>query len=50
MLTRRDLVQPLPREGEHRFLTTGNPDRFRGIGRRLMGDFVAAVEAPELLV
>jgi len=47
MLTRRDLVRELPREGEHRFLTTGNPDRFRGIGRRLMGDFVAAVEAPQ---
>ncbi len=48
MLTRRGLVRELPREGEHRFLTTGNPDRFRGIGRRLMGDFVAAVESPSV--
>lgn len=47
-LTRHDLLRELPREGEHRFLTTGSPDRFRGIGRRLMGDFVASVEAPRL--
>ena len=33
-----------------RFLTTGNPEKFTGIGRRLMGDFVADVEPlPELL-
>lgn len=50
MLTNRGLVRDEPREGERRFLTTGNPDRFRGIGRRLMGDFVAAVEAPALPV
>ncbi len=48
MLTRRDLVREEPREGEHRFLTTGNPQKFRGIGHRLMGDFVAAVESPSL--
>jgi len=49
-LTRRDLLQPLPRDGYRRFLTTGNPDKFTGIGRRLMGDFVADVEPlPELL-
>jgi glutamate racemase len=49
-LTRRDLLQPLPRDGYRRFLTTGNPEKFTGIGRRLMGDFVADVEPlPELL-
>ena len=49
MLTRRELLQPGPREGYRRFLTTGNPERFAGIGRRLMGDFVADVEPlPEL--
>ncbi len=50
LLTRRDLLQPLPRDGYRRFLTTGNPEKFTGIGRRLMGDFVADVEPlPELL-
>ncbi len=44
MLTQRGLLQPVPREGFHRFLTTGNPERFSGIGRRLMGDFVADAE------
>lgn len=49
-LTRRDLLQPLSREGQRRFLTTGNAERFTGIGRRLMGGFVADVEPlPELV-
>ncbi|MDO5683188.1 MAG: glutamate racemase [Propionibacteriaceae bacterium] len=30
--------------GRRRFLTTGNPERFEGIGRRLIGDLVADVE------
>ncbi|HHV20700.1 MAG TPA: glutamate racemase [Propionibacterium sp.] len=32
------------RQGHRRFLTTGNPERFEGIGRRLIGDLVADVE------
>ncbi|WP_432558421.1 glutamate racemase [Granulicoccus sp. GXG6511] len=31
-------------QGRRRFLTTGNPERFEGIGRRLIGDLVADVE------
>ncbi|MDO5286611.1 MAG: glutamate racemase [Actinomycetia bacterium] len=49
-LVSHDLLQPGPREGYRRFLTTGSPDRFAGIGRRLMGDFVTEAEPlPELL-
>ncbi|MDO5498498.1 MAG: glutamate racemase [Propionibacteriaceae bacterium] len=32
------------RQGRRRFLTTGNPQRFEGIGRRLIGDLVVDVE------
>ncbi len=50
MLTRRGLLRDHPQEGFRRFLTTGNPERFQGIGRRLMGPFVADVEPlPDLL-
>jgi hypothetical protein len=31
-------------EGRRRFLTTGNPDRFAMIGRRLVGGFVQDAE------
>ncbi len=49
-LVSHDLLQPGPREGYRRFLTTGSPDRFAGIGRRLMGDFVTEAEPlPALL-
>ncbi|MDR1212588.1 MAG: glutamate racemase [Propionibacteriaceae bacterium] len=37
-LTRADLLSPRPR-GQRRFLTTGDPERFTAIGRRLLGDF-----------
>ncbi|WP_425308384.1 glutamate racemase [Ammonicoccus fulvus] len=43
-LTALDLLHPEPREAKHRFLTTGNPEKFEGIGRRLIGGLVADVE------
>lgn len=43
-LMRYALLQGTPREGSHRFLTTGNPERFEAIGRRLIGGMVADVE------
>ncbi len=43
-LVDQGLLRPVPREGYRRFLTTGNPERFAGIGRRLMGDFVTEAE------
>ena len=51
-LTELDLLHTPPsetghhrrRQGRRRFLTTGNPERFEGIGRRLIGDLVADVE------
>ena len=33
-----------PRVASHRFLTTGNPEAFEGIGARLMGGLVTGVE------
>lgn len=43
-LTDLDLVHHVPRQATRRFLTTGNPEKFEGIGRRLMGGFVSDVE------
>ena len=43
-LTDLDLVHGESRKASRRFLTTGNPDKFEGIGRRLMGGFVVDVE------
>ncbi|TDT34077.1 glutamate racemase [Naumannella halotolerans] len=43
-LTRRNLVHDRPRQRDHRFLTTGNPEQFAGIGQRLMGEFVTSAE------
>lgn len=43
-LTDLDLAHEAAREASRRFLTTGQPDRFAGIGRRLTGGFVDAVE------
>lgn len=43
-LTDLDLVHDGARDASRRFLTTGQPDRFAGIGRRLTGGFVDAVE------
>ena len=37
------LLNHAPREASRRFLTTGNPDKFQGIGSRLMGGFVTDV-------
>ena len=39
-----DLVHNAPRTPTLRFLTTGSPELFAGIGRRLMGGFVDEVE------
>jgi glutamate racemase len=43
-LTRRGLTHDLPRAPSYRFLTTGNPTAFQGIGHRLMGGLVSDVE------
>jgi glutamate racemase len=43
-LTRLGLAHDRPRHPSHRFLTTGSPQSFEGIGRRLMGDLVVDVE------
>ena len=43
-LTRRGLTHDEPREATHRFLTTGSPEAFEGIGHRLMGGLVTGVE------
>lgn len=43
-LTDLDLVRTDQRRPTRRFLTTGNPELFEGIGRRLMGGFVTDVE------
>lgn len=37
-LTRQGLSHDQPREVRHRFWTTGHPEDFAGIGRRLMGE------------
>lgn len=42
-LTELGLLRSGPREGRREFLTTGNPERFEGIGRRLIGGLVADV-------
>ena len=44
VLTRQGLTHDRPRSASHRFLTTGNPDAFEGIGSRLMGGLVVDVE------
>ncbi|GAA2098961.1 glutamate racemase [Microlunatus panaciterrae] len=43
-LTRRGLTHDLPRTARYRFLTTGSPDQFEGIGHRLMGGLVTDVQ------
>lgn len=40
VLTDHGLLHHTPREASRTFLTTGNPDRFSGIGHRLLGGFV----------
>jgi glutamate racemase len=44
VLTRHGLTHDRPRNACHRFLTTGSPTAFEGIGARLMGGLVAGVE------
>ncbi|QIK71308.1 glutamate racemase [Propioniciclava coleopterorum] len=46
-LTDLDLVRTDQRPVTRRFLTTGSPEMFEGIGRRLMGGFVTDVEQVE---
>ncbi len=43
-LTRRGLTHDQPRVPSYRFLTTGNPAAFEGVGHRLMGGLVSDVE------
>ncbi|NLT31765.1 MAG: glutamate racemase [Propionibacterium sp.] len=43
-LTREGLLRHGTERGSHKFLTTGMPDQFAGIGARLMGGFVDNVE------
>ncbi len=44
VLTRRGLTHDRPRSARHRFLTTGSPEAFEGIGHRLMNGLVFGVE------
>jgi glutamate racemase len=44
VLTRRGLTHDQPRIASHRFLTTGSPEAFEGVGHRLMGGLVIGVE------
>jgi glutamate racemase len=44
VLTRRGLTHDRPRTATYRFLTTGDPEAFEGVGRRLMGGLVTDVE------
>ena len=50
VLTDQGLVHSGSRTPRLRFLTTGSPELFAGIGRRLMGGFVDAVEQVYTLV
>jgi glutamate racemase len=43
-LTRLSLTHDRPRPATYRFLTTGSPEAFEGIGHRLMGGLVSGVE------
>ena len=43
-LTRLALTHDLPRQPTYRFLTTGSPEAFEGIGHRLMAGLVTGVE------
>ena len=44
VLTRRSLTHDQPRIAGYRFLTTGSPETFEGVGHRLMGGLVIGVE------
>jgi glutamate racemase len=43
-LTRRNLTHDQPRSASYRFLTTGDPEAFEGVGHRLIGGLVVGVE------
>jgi glutamate racemase len=43
-LTRSGLTHDRPRVPTYRFLTTGSPEAFEGVGHRLMGGLVSGVE------
>ena len=43
-LTRLQLTHDQPRRASYRFLTTGSPEAFEGVGHRLMGGLVTGVE------
>ncbi len=43
-LTDLDLLHTTPRTPDRRFLTTGSPELFEGVGRRLLGGFVTQVD------
>ncbi len=47
-LTQMSLLHHHPREATRRFFTTGDPGDFQGIGRRLVGGFVADVTTVDL--
>jgi glutamate racemase len=44
VLQRADLLRDPGHEAVRTFVTTGNPERFEGLGRRLMGGFVSGVQ------
>lgn len=49
VLTRRDLLRRGTSAPQRLFLTTGDPTRFEGLGRRLLGGFVESVEQVPML-
>ncbi len=48
LLQRRGLLREGDRQAARSFVTTGDPERFEGLGRRLMGGFVSGVQQVEL--
>lgn len=49
VLQRAGLLRDASHEPVRTFVTTGNPERFEGLGRRLMGGFVSGVQQIELV-
>ena len=47
-LSRKGMDNALAREGEYRFLTTGDPDAFRAMGRRFLQLPIGEVEHVQL--
>lgn len=48
VLQRAGLLRPPGHLAQRTFVTTGNPERFEGLGRRLMGGFVSGVQQVDL--